>query len=573
MAMTRRKRPLSPPPSSAAKRVAFEIPASLQQFSSISRSLATHTSPNENTTSVRSTASPKTQTLPQTQPLHQTSAQPCSNPSPSYITPQQPHQNAFNQFASQRPPLPTIHHWPRPGSNPRIQPSVSKPSQEVASPQQSAKINPAASRPAVAHTKPRTTSHPTPTAATTTEPTLRPGETPVLKTHPNLIASLMARKRAENEAAGNRERWQKQQAQYQAGKSPSTQVLGELKADAIRTSSSPNRIQSRAVSSPLPARPVPISTSNSHFPIMIETRTPATDTVSTDTPATDQSPDETRSPKQRVGRADDSSFNSPFSSPIADFLEQATDDAGLVKAPQLKPSALPSATGTEAPLSSYRAHQQSDALWSLDDATMKISSQIGIPSLFTDNSQSRQTLSQPIQSPFQHSSSMLMQQQSTPQPSPSFQAGQLSLDSSVSNLPPQSPHQSRASQAYAYANAGMSQVQQDFHKLDFQSQFLRNNHAVQASTPLYPQRSFSNTPARQPNTPQLSRSGGGSGHMNIAVPYPPAGSVPTYGNAVIIPQAEGAGNPAFMTTADMVAGINTKFRVATQAGFVVPKRY
>ena len=99
--MTRRKR--TPSPFDPSKRVAFEIPASLQQFSSISRSLATHTSPPRQTTAGRSTNSPRTQP----RPISQSSSQ----PSPSITAPKLP-----NQSAGQNPPFSVARSWPRPVS-------------------------------------------------------------------------------------------------------------------------------------------------------------------------------------------------------------------------------------------------------------------------------------------------------------------------------------------------------------------------------------------------------------------------------------------------------------------------
>lgn len=63
----------------------------------------------------------------------------------------------------------------------------------------------------------------------------------------------------------------------------------------------------------------------------------------------------------------------------------------------------------------------------------------------------------------------------------------------------------------------------------------------------------------------------GLGHMNMPLVYPPSGPMLTFETPVPKPRTDSS--PGLMTAADMVAGANSMFRVATQADFSVPKRF
>lgn len=568
--MTRRKRTPSPSPSpspsASSKRVAFEIPASLRHFSSISRSLATNTSPPSGST----TTPPQIQIQTQTQ--HRPTSQSSNKSFPPFTTSHPPRQIPANNVSTQRPSTsaPNAQTWAPPPQKGVQVTSIAKPK-----PSSPALPRPRSAKPpnvSPVHIHTRTASNPTPSARTPPEPTLRPGETPVLKTHPNLIASLIAKKRAANEAAGHRARWQKQQAEYQAGKSPGSQLMTELKVEASRAS--PIQSQPRSVSNPLPARPIPPSVTNSQsLPLTVETPTPAAETVTT--PATEHSTHETGTPNDAEQDQTESVYGSPFSSPIADFLEQATDDAGLrkdVTGPSLQSDHPPKSFKEATPSST--THGQGSVIWALQSGNIGPPTQVGIPPLFSENPQSHQQKQSPlVRTPFLQNPSTSSQQQASPYQSPHFSTGQLHPGHSISNSAV------IAQQQYHYLNSQYPDGQQNFYKMNFPPQYSTANSPggtpmtmpVAMSQQNFAQQNLSNAPGFNPLVPYPTQPLNGMGHLNIPVIYPPSGPVATYGTS--IPKLGSDSEPSLMTAADMVAGAHSMFRIATQADFSVPKRY
>ncbi|KEF62135.1 uncharacterized protein A1O9_00107 [Exophiala aquamarina CBS 119918] len=570
--MTRRKRTPSsspspsPSPSASSKRVAFdfEIPASLRQFSSISRSLATHTT----IPSAPATASPQTQTEPQHRPVSQSSSQ----SSPRFTIPRPTSQVPVNA-QSQRSSASVHNSQPWATPLPKgVQATSAAKSSSPAFPKPTPTQPPNG---APAHSHSRTTSNPNSKARPQPEPILRPGETPVLKTHPNLIASLIAKKRAANEAAGHRARWQRQQAEYQAGKSPGSQLMTELKAEASRAS--PVQSQSISVSNPLPARPVSLPATNSKTgPPRVETAGRTTDTVST--PNTEQSTHETETSKGVQQDRRDSVYASPFSSPIADFLEQATDEVELQKnitdtTQQPAHSSEPFKDQTP----SSTAHGQDSVVWPLQNGNMVSSTQVGIPPLFSELPQLHQQKQSPLlRTPFPQNhprSSRSSQQQASPYQSPHFSTGQLQSGNVMSNSA------ALAQQQYQYMNSQFPDGQQNFYKMNYPQQYPTTNSPEETNMTVpitmrqqsFAQQSLSNAPSFNPLLTYPTQPISGLGNMNMPLVYPPSAPMPTFGTSA--PKSRTELNPGLMTAADMVAGTNTMFTVATQTDFSVPKRY
>jgi len=402
---------------------------------------------------------------------------------------------------------------------------------------------------------------------------------------------LIAKKRAANEAAGHRARWQRQQAEYQAGKSPGSQLMTELKVEASRAS--PTQSQPRSISNPLPARPVSLpATTSKTVPPKVEAPVPAAESLNT--PATERSTHETATPKDAEQDQSDSVYGSPFSSPIADFLEQATDEAGLGKDlahttaqhPGHQPDRPSKPFKNHTPSTS--AHDQESVVWGLQNGNMgnmSPSTQVGIPPLFSDNHQLHQQKQSPLlRPPFSqghsqshsqsHSrASRSSQQQGSPYQSPHFSTGQLQPGVVMPNSA------GLAQQQYQYMNAPFPDTPQNFYKMNYPSQYPTTNSP--GGTPMtipvgmrqqnFAQQNLNNSPNFNPLLSYPTQPINGLGQVDMPMVYPPSGPMPTFETPV--PKSRTDANPGLMTAADMVAGANGMFRVATQAQFSVPKKY
>ncbi|KIW61988.1 hypothetical protein PV05_02044 [Exophiala xenobiotica] len=566
--MTRRKRTSSPSPSpsSAAsqnqKRVAFEIPASLQHFSTISQSLATKPGSKPPTTSVQ-----KTQSQPR--PTSQSPSHPRSS------LPATSSQNPKHSFIPQKRSFPDAQSWPQPVPKPQAYSATArlggKPvNQSKASPPATMSQDRSVPK-APASPQRRSASNPGLPTLPAQEPALKPGEAPNLKTHPNLIASLVAQKRAENDAMGFRERWARKQAEYRMSKSPVNQLNHELHREAA--GSNGRQIQSRSASNPLPARSAPAAPQAKHTaPVIIEVDTPSAETVST--PATEDSRTRKRKhpPKDQRPNEDDSLFGSPFSSPIAEFLERATDDAGLKDGAErnVTTSARSSMTGTPTLPPRDQRRQHTSQVSNHPDPSGNSS----IPPLFSDkpfNNQPRSQSNQAVQSNMYDNSPTVMQQQLHPN-SPMSMRSTTNQSVAYGPQPPIAPRSSLAPSHPYYARA---QSVPGYYKIDM-GQYYNNTAGPASSCPspnVGPSQAYGKSPAPLSMT-YPSYNLGGSPYM-FSLPQAP-GAIPTYG-ATMVTAAEQtkaqSSDPGLMTAADMVAGVNTKFRISTKDGFAVPKRF
>ncbi|KAJ9498170.1 hypothetical protein H2202_006321 [Exophiala xenobiotica] len=566
--MTRRKRTSSPSPSPSTsqnqKRVAFEIPASLQQFSTISRSLATTPGSKTPTTSVK-----KTQSQPR--PTSQ---------SPSYPRPSLPATTSPNRthvFVPQKRSFPDAQPWPQPvpknqaysaasrhGGKPVNQPKASPPATM-------SQARPAPRAPA--SPQQRSASNPGLPTVSGQEPPLKPGEAPNLKTHPNLIASLVAQKRAENDAMGFRERWARKQAEYRMSKSPANQLNHELHQETVGSNNKQN--QSRSASNPLPARSAPAAPqAKPSAPVIIEVDTPTAETVST--PPTEDSRKRKRPSEDQRPNEDDSLFESPFSSPIEKFLERATDDAGLKDGAERNATtpARSSMAGTPTVPPRDQQRQHISQVSNHPDPPGNSS----IPPLFSDkpySNQSRSQSKQAVQSNMYNNSHTVMQQQQQPYPNSSMPM-QNTTNQSIA-YGPQSQTAPRPSLAPPHPyNARGSQSIPGYYKTDM-GQYYNNTASPAASSSPSPNYGTSQAYGKSPAPMGMtypSYNIGGNPYMYALPPAP--GALPTYGATMVASAAAEQtktqhSDPGLMTAADMVAGVNTKFRISTKDGFAVPK--
>ncbi|KIV78066.1 hypothetical protein PV11_09828 [Exophiala sideris] len=549
--MTRRKR--TPSPSASQKRVAFEIPASLQQFSTISRSLATDVESHTPTTSQNNNT--QAQPRPNTQPSSQ-SRRPYTPPT-TFV----PHKRSF----------PEAQPWPQPVPKANAYSAVARHIAENSPTQPVPSIN-TSSATVKPVTQPRSTSNPTRVRSPANEPVLKPGETPTLKSHPNLIASLVAKKRAENEAIGFRERWARKQAEYRLSKSPANQLKNELTTEAARRDG--KQSQSKSVSNPLPARSVPpASTAKPSTPVMHEVQTPAAETVST--PSTDDSGTEKEVSKDQRPNDSDSLFGSPYSSPIVEFLERATDDAGLRDATEPNTMTVSRTSVTSKSIPHNREHQPASGLQ--PHGPSKLSESSSIPPLFSDKPMASQ------QRPQTHQTSQHTQQ-NMPNNSPSLMPRQTALDVSMSVQNP-------GNQAPAYGTQARLAPSQP--RMPTSSPWYPGNQGVPAFYTQYynSANNMTSTPTSSSGSPNFGTPQGYGkspspsgmtypGYQMGVNPYmlqptPPPGPIPTYGTTMAAAAVQQSKVPGavFMTAMDLVAGINTKFKIATKDGFAVPKRY
>ncbi|KAJ9605200.1 hypothetical protein H2200_010590 [Cladophialophora chaetospira] len=474
---------------------------------------------------------------------------------------------------------------------------------------------------------------PSPVPYIAEEPPLRLGEAPSMTTHPNLIAQMVARKRAEAEMHGHRERWARRQQEHRMSSSPGAQLSHELNAQIPHNSV--KQSQPRTISNPLPARSVPtipllkpttpivfnaqistpqhppsgVMTSRDAAPPMFnaqistpqhpppgapDTRTtmpardaapqmsnakppgvhtPAAETIST--PATEDSIRPASGNNNRRSSNDtDSLFGSPFSSPIVEFLEKATDNAGLREA--LEPNEVMSRSESTTAEPSSQPDKMGDTIISASaEAAAKSQAPSNIPPLFSDKpltpqSQPHNSNSMPAQTP-----STKAIQQSQPLPFYVDQPSQAQTQQ-TGGRPQLAPRPTPAPRPVPYYphQAGMP----GYYKVE-----LNPNWAGGGSN-------FVATPASHPPPPGMFHPPqGGMGFQNYTIhpgnPYvvprpalPPApGPLQTYGavaaaEAAARQQKQQAANAGYLTAADLVAGINLKFRHSTQSGFGVPKR-
>ncbi|RVX72172.1 hypothetical protein B0A52_04376 [Exophiala mesophila] len=588
--MTRRKR--TPSPSTAQKRVAFEIPASLQQFSSISRSLATNIATPDNT------GHPGPLNASHTLPTKHSTPAAATKPSSRPVT----HSQKFTQ-TSQRPSSVGREAW--------INQSATKPANASSASTKSHASATQASRTTPRHsstptradstsTQRRASSNPTSNTASAMEPELKDGEAPTLKTHPNLIAALIAAKRAENEAIGNRERWARQQSEYRATKSPSAQPSNESHPDNVQKP--PAQPQQRAISNPLPARPT--KTTPNARRITQQTTSKPSMICTTNMPSNLTATPNTQDPEASVAI-----FESPFSTPIAEFLERATDEMGpgrdSLRLNSPSTSAHMDTTKPNPPPAPRSNSQQAQ-------------SHVVVPPLFSDKQNVQNPHPQQAQSSnqnhhqFQQTSSSSTVPQYERVPAPMMQS--MSLSQTTTNLQIHPSMQHGLPMAQPYPNNVQLQQhqpqtrpyyplprgQQGFHKIDLRPQFNINrmqqsdnrrmsqdqaassssfDPSIGMNSPHIMQTAMmSNTNAHLPNiipySPMMPTT------PRVAIPFPPPEQIPTYGSPAIkapprpAPPPQQLGTPSgFMTAADMVAGINTRFKIATPNGFSVPKRH
>ena len=633
--MTRRKRTPSPAPPSQ-KRVAFEIPASLRQFSTISRSLASTMATTTGTgTGTGSYAHSYTNTFkPQASQssTHSTSSF-STAPRPGQYAPSNsiPQKRSFSEF---RPVTQSFQISTQSTTPARTAAQSSKLAEVVAiaraavaapisqSPESqhssAASVSPAnlANGPMpkssdtpvlandpnlIAHMVARQreenararAAHDTPSQLpyTSEEPPLQPGEAPALTTHPNLIAQMVAIKRAENERLGNRERWARMQADYRASLSPGSQLINELNTQVGQNQV--NQSQPRTISNPLPARSMPtIPPLKPPTPIIFNAQTPASQTPGAETMYTPTTEDSARPSgtvsQRRSSHDNDSLFGSPFSSPIVEFLEKATDNAGLKDA--LEPNELTSrktSTSVASAQPPQSGHPAESAAYVSAETVHENRAQSEIPPLFSEKPPNSQP--QP-----QHSSSIPTQNPyATPLPPSTnsvaqFQGPAPQLQAQSRGGPPQlAPRYPPIPKAIPHypQHAGMP----GYYRVEL-NQSWSNGGSSFVATP-----ATSPTAYGQPPQPAgYSRFGGYP--MSPVEPFvvgpglPPApGPLQTYGSTFAAAtaadrtrhqpahqtkhqSAHQAANGGYLTAADMVTGINTKFKIATTSGFSVPKR-
>ncbi|KAG9774218.1 hypothetical protein ABEF93_005293 [Exophiala dermatitidis] len=627
--MTRRKRTPSPSPASPQKRVAFEIPPSLQQFSTISRSLANSRDSHSAPTSSQAISNGPRQTQPQPRGVSQSSTQAGATLSAGTRT----QENARSDMHSQQRHSTGAQSWPQSSlkNNPNLAGSRrvddsgkqqgvnnSFPSSNVVQ-SRDPSANPSTTSPQL-----RRESMPTRFPAAPEEPPLKPGETPTLATHPNLIAQLVAKKRAENEAMGVRELWARRQAEYRMSKSPASQSLTEPNKDLARIGNQ-QPPQSRAFSNPLPARPpiqppVPAYAPYAPAASRIETRAPATENRTA--PAVEEPGKGTDTSKApRASGETDSLFGSPFS----EFLEKATDNAGLKDGnePSSAVSAGNSAAPTPVPQGPDAAQSRPASSHQPSETNKPPTGNVtSIPPLFSDKPKGTGTgtgtgpgvqAPTPQNRPYHRGSGNSGPNVSTPQhQNTSMMQRQSQAHATVPSQPPsgQAPRQDvfvmTPSVASSHSSAGATPRRHPYfeqtptpggyYKVDF-----RVSADGTTSTTAIPAGHASLPYGKPLGPPNAGYPGYVMGMMPVyqiqQQPQPMPGQVPVqrpaYGGMAVGP-ATGTVAPAaaapvaaaqpskqqqqhssgtnVITQADRVAGINMRFKISTQNDFSVPKR-
>jgi hypothetical protein len=224
--MTRRKR--SPSPSYPNKRIAFQIPDSLQQLSALSRTLAqqadTLVGGGQDDQNARITA--------QAQSLGHALSQAVTNPKPE--------SSCFQKIVPQTQEFPDTQPWIQPHSRPLPQSKqlgfpVFNTQGSLSRPIPLAQTN----TPTTCQSIPRTPIAQTSPAQTYNEPLAKEGEPLCLATQPKQIAALIAKKRAENEANNQREKWAQEQFAHRLLQAPDDRLLRELNGQFNQQGSRP----------------------------------------------------------------------------------------------------------------------------------------------------------------------------------------------------------------------------------------------------------------------------------------------------------------------------------------------
>src|SRR5271163_1971067 len=215
--MTRRKR--SPSPSTPNKRVAFQIPDSLQQLSALSRTLAQQA----DTLVGGGQDDQNARIIAQAQSLEHALSQAVANPKPEKDCP------GFQKFVPQTQEFPDTQPWIQSHSRPLPQSKqlgfpVFNTQGFLPRPVPLAQAN----TPTTCQSIPRTPIAQTSPAQTYNEPLAKEGEPLCLATQPKQIAALIAKKRAENEANNQREKWAQEQFAHRLLQAPDDQLLREL---------------------------------------------------------------------------------------------------------------------------------------------------------------------------------------------------------------------------------------------------------------------------------------------------------------------------------------------------------
>ena len=259
--MTKRKRTPSSSPAPRA-RVSFQIPASLQRLSMISRSLA-----HQSDTLAVNADGPNPRIIAQAQALGGATPSVATASSKTEVRDGRGH--GFRAFAPpKQPSFPDAQTWVAPtprrlpipddtGFMPSTQPSF-PPGQAWPQPQPRKVVpwpqSPSQTAATLAPTPPPSwVPPPVPTEATLTDLEAPPaeGETLCLETQPNRIAALIAQKRAANEANRRREAWTRQAAAHRmSSQAPDDQLLNELNSALGQSSVANNAAQASTSSLP-----------------------------------------------------------------------------------------------------------------------------------------------------------------------------------------------------------------------------------------------------------------------------------------------------------------------------------
>ncbi|OAP61790.1 hypothetical protein AYL99_03993 [Fonsecaea erecta] len=579
--MTRRKGRPSPPPSSLSKNpVSFEIPASLHQFSNLSRSLAatmaTGTGPYDK--HPLSKPAPISQTTPKTTTANAVSqprpnSQSTSHPPLTFSATPRVGQIASNKANPLKRSLSEAQHDSQSVQQPPSSKAVSRDAEQSSTlPKARAK---ATTTVAVSGSDSPQTLHPAnPTSNLAEEPTLKPGEELVLGRHSTLIAQLMARKRAENEKLGNRERWIRKQREHQMSRSAASQSTNELKSQpdgnkvpkaSPKTGSNPPLAQSVST---MPTVTAVAST-------VFDAQTPAAESPST--PATENSikPAENTS-EPRQSDDNESFFESPFSSPIVEFLERATDDAGLKELSKHHGARSKKTVGTVAAAAAPIPRADSSPKAATSTSTIiKFTGTSAIPPLFSDKPLTKQPQSHPFRPSSTQSPSLNVHQQAQAD-SMAPVTGQESQHQQRGGPPQLAPRQLPAPRAMPYypQNVGMP----GFYRVEMSQNWAGggNNFVATPVSTVSPNQAYD--PQMLPGGMAYNPYGASSMGQYVvgATLPPPPGALHTYGNpmapTVAGPPKDHSLDTGHITAADMVAGINTRFKIATKNDFIVPKR-
>ncbi|ETI29184.1 hypothetical protein G647_01637 [Cladophialophora carrionii CBS 160.54] len=414
------------------------------------------------------------------------------------------------------------------------------------------------------------------------EPPLKLGEAPSMTLHPNLIAQMVARKRAEAEMLGHRERWARRQQEYRMSRSPGAQLTHELNA---RVSHSDARgPQPRTVSNPLPARSAPVILDlQAPTPIVFNTQPPIIQNPTAETvctPATDNSTKPAAAKNERQHSNDnDSLFGSPFSTPIVEFLENATDEAGLKDA--LEPNKVVP-TRTSAGNTAVSTPQPSDptvpSTSSAAEATSRSQARSEIPPLFSDKTPTtHHQTSSSSETPTHAQTTANHQQPQSESPTGAVADHAPAHPEQPGPWPQLAPRQPPTSRAIPYypQQAGMPA----YYRVANNQHWLGDGRNLAATPTVTPPTANAYRQAAPP--PNMGFTGY---NLNPINPYmmpspglpPPPGPLRTYGTTVAAAAAERqkqqAFNAGYLTAADHAAGINLKFHNTTKSGFSVPKR-